>query len=84
MPPQAWSTTGGPVHDITVYRGLRVRFGIHSGLDDASCVAFNKSSRRMQYSGAFASTAKYVGDAAHGGQVGEGLAPFLCGILPSL
>jgi class 3 adenylate cyclase len=43
--------------------------GIHSGLTNPMHAAYNKASHRTQYSGDFASTAKYVGDAGHGGQI---------------
>jgi hypothetical protein len=37
---------------LPVARGLRVRVGIHSGIQDASCVVFNTSVQRTQYTGA--------------------------------
>jgi class 3 adenylate cyclase len=69
---QAWSQLGNdPTQQLgfCVWRGLRVRMGIHSGLANSMHVTYNKASHRTQYSGDFASTAKGVGDAGHGGQI---------------
>jgi hypothetical protein len=52
-----------------IWAGVRVRMGIHSGLTNPLHVSYNKASHRTQYSGEFASTAKSVGDAGHGGQI---------------
>ncbi|KAG2500097.1 hypothetical protein HYH03_001680 [Edaphochlamys debaryana] len=54
---------------VTVFCGPRVRMGIHSGLDDGPYMSFNKTNSTHQYSGAFAETAKLVGDAAPGGLI---------------
>lgn len=43
--------------------------GIHSGVNKASEIAFNRASARWTYSGAPLLLAKAVGDAGHGGQV---------------
>ncbi|KXZ56438.1 hypothetical protein GPECTOR_1g392 [Gonium pectorale] len=54
---------------LVVYRGLCVRMGIHSGLDDPQYVVFNKVGSSYKYYGPFAETAKLVGDAAAGGLI---------------
>lgn len=48
---------------VVVFRGLRVRMGMHSGVEDASQVSVNAASRRTQYSGLPMYAAKTVGDA---------------------
>ncbi|KXZ52657.1 hypothetical protein GPECTOR_9g702 [Gonium pectorale] len=52
-----------------VYRGLRVRMGLHTGLDDPAHVTFNKVLSTYTYSGAFADVGKLVSDAAPGGLI---------------
>jgi class 3 adenylate cyclase len=52
-----------------IWRGLRVRMGLHSGLSDPTQVVINPTTRRTQYSGSFAAAAKHVCDAGHGGQI---------------
>ncbi|KAG2494772.1 hypothetical protein HYH03_007016 [Edaphochlamys debaryana] len=53
-----------------VFRGLRVRMGVHSGLEaEQNAVTLNRTLNRMQYSGLGLQMAKAVCDAAHGGQV---------------
>ncbi|KXZ47871.1 hypothetical protein GPECTOR_32g484 [Gonium pectorale] len=54
---------------LVAYRGLRVRMGLHSGLDDPQHVAFNQVSSAFKYYGPFAETAKLVSDAAPGGMI---------------
>ncbi|KXZ42842.1 hypothetical protein GPECTOR_115g336 [Gonium pectorale] len=52
-----------------IYAGLRVRMGIHSGLDDPQYVVFNRVGSSYKYYGPFAEVAKLVSDAAPGGLV---------------
>jgi class 3 adenylate cyclase len=72
---QAWSqvrtdpTAAAQQTGFCVWRGLRVRMGIHSGLSNPMHVTYNKASHRTQYSGNFACTAKTVADAGNGGQI---------------
>ncbi|GIL47993.1 hypothetical protein Vafri_4714 [Volvox africanus] len=55
---------------LLVFRGLRVRMGMHSGLSDITDLAqLNRTANRMQYTGTGLSMAKAVADCAHGGQV---------------
>ncbi|GLI69572.1 hypothetical protein VaNZ11_014230, partial [Volvox africanus] len=55
---------------LLVFRGLRVRMGMHSGLSDITDLAqLNRTANRMQYTGVGLSMAKAVADCAHGGQV---------------
>ncbi|KXZ56441.1 hypothetical protein GPECTOR_1g395 [Gonium pectorale] len=54
---------------LLVFRGLCVRMGIHSGLDDPQYMVFNKVGSSYKYYGPFAETAKLVGDAATGGLI---------------
>ncbi|MEW5301992.1 MAG: hypothetical protein WDW36_004810 [Sanguina aurantia] len=54
---------------VLLFRGLRVRAGVHSGLQLHSEGRVNTVSGRMQYTGALVHTAKAVCDAAHGGTV---------------
>ncbi|KAJ9512484.1 hypothetical protein QJQ45_018777 [Haematococcus lacustris] len=58
----------GPRH-VLLFSGLRVRIGIHSGVPAASDITFNRSSGRMQYSGAGLALARAVQGVACGGQV---------------
>ncbi|KXZ47867.1 hypothetical protein GPECTOR_32g480 [Gonium pectorale] len=52
---------------LVAYRGLRVRMGLHSGLDDPQHVAFNQVGSAFKYYGPFAETAKLeIDDAASG------------------
>ncbi|GLI69051.1 hypothetical protein VaNZ11_013593 [Volvox africanus] len=52
-----------------VQRGLRVRMGLHSGIDDPHAISTNKASGRTQYGGSFLTIAKRTSDAANGGQI---------------
>ncbi|KXZ47866.1 hypothetical protein GPECTOR_32g479 [Gonium pectorale] len=54
---------------LVAYRGLRVRMGLHSGLDDPQHVAFNQVGSAFKYYGPFAETAKLVSNAAPGGMI---------------
>ncbi|KAG2485784.1 hypothetical protein HYH03_015495 [Edaphochlamys debaryana] len=54
---------------MVAFRGLCVRMGLHSGLDDPSQIAFNKVGSAYQYCGPFATIAKLVSDAAPGGLI---------------
>ncbi|KXZ43981.1 hypothetical protein GPECTOR_76g803 [Gonium pectorale] len=53
-----------------MFRGLRVRMGVHSGLSgETDAVQLNRTANRMQYTGLGMQMAKAVCDCAHGGQV---------------
>lgn len=55
---------------VLLFRGLRVRMGLHTSMQDASSqVVYNRSAGRTQYCGALASVTKAVQDAAQGGMV---------------
>ncbi|MEW5319055.1 MAG: hypothetical protein WDW38_010231 [Sanguina aurantia] len=51
-----------------IQNGLRVRVGLHSGVDSC-CVVYNKTEKRTQYTGIALQTTKAVCDTAQGGQV---------------
>eukprot|EP00798_Chlamydomonas_sp_ICE-L_P011265 gene11265-18891_t len=54
---------------VLVWRGLRVRMGIHSGVTDALCIDFNRISGSTHYGGEFMALAKAVQGVACGGMV---------------
>ncbi|KAG2483423.1 hypothetical protein HYH03_017679 [Edaphochlamys debaryana] len=54
---------------VLVFRGLRVRMGIHSGLEGQQGMSYNKMTRTWRYHGFFARAATLVSAAAPGGMV---------------
>ncbi|KAG2501549.1 hypothetical protein HYH03_000056 [Edaphochlamys debaryana] len=56
-------------NNVLIFRGLRVRMGMHAGISNEADVAYNKAAARMQYSGEILQYAKSVGDAAAGGMI---------------
>eukprot|EP00198_Chlamydomonas_reinhardtii_P003654 XP_001692990.1 predicted protein [Chlamydomonas reinhardtii] len=54
---------------VVLFRGLRVRMGIHTGVAAAAEVTVNAISGRTQYSGDCITWAKHVSDTVHGGMV---------------
>ncbi|KAL6753208.1 hypothetical protein V8C86DRAFT_3019502 [Haematococcus lacustris] len=54
---------------VLVFRGLRVRVGLHSGVYEGSDALLNKTTGRMQYGGRPLAMAKAVGDVGQGGMV---------------
>ncbi|KAG2485582.1 hypothetical protein HYH03_015743 [Edaphochlamys debaryana] len=62
------SETAGLAHSTVLFRGLRVRMGMHCGLGEAE-VADNKASGRITYPGRALQMAKAVSDAGRGGHV---------------
>ncbi|KAG2438813.1 hypothetical protein HXX76_005354 [Chlamydomonas incerta] len=54
---------------VVIFRGLRVRMGLHTGVASAAEVTVNATSGRTQYSGDCITWAKHVSDTAHGGMV---------------
>jgi hypothetical protein len=50
--PLSSSPTGSREATVVCYRGLRVRMGLHSGLDDERHILFNKPSGAFKYYGA--------------------------------
>ncbi|KAJ9532991.1 hypothetical protein QJQ45_018077 [Haematococcus lacustris] len=56
-------------HTRLVFRGLRVRVGLHSGVYEGSDALLNKTTGRMQYGGRPLAMAKAVGDVGQGGMV---------------
>ena len=67
--PQSPSQSAAPPGRLLAFCGLRVRMGLHSGLDTPDEMSFNRAAGRVQYSGVFLSMGKYVGDVAAGGMV---------------
>ncbi|KAG2438812.1 hypothetical protein HXX76_005353 [Chlamydomonas incerta] len=61
--------TAGAPKAVTLFTGLRVRMGLHTGLPSKSDVSVNAASGRTQYSGEPLRWAKQVSDTAHGGMV---------------
>ncbi|EFJ49433.1 guanylyl and adenylyl cyclase family member, partial [Volvox carteri f. nagariensis] len=56
-------------NNVLIFRGLRVRMGMHTGITNEADVAYNKAAARMQYSGEILQYAKAVSDAAAGGMI---------------
>ncbi|GIL79822.1 hypothetical protein Vretifemale_9103 [Volvox reticuliferus] len=56
-------------NNVLIFRGLRVRMGMHTGISNEADVAYNKAAARMQYSGEILQYAKSVSDAAAGGMI---------------
>ncbi|KAG2440556.1 hypothetical protein HYH02_010140 [Chlamydomonas schloesseri] len=54
---------------VVVFRGLRIRMGMHSGVASDREVSLNMASNRVVYSGRVMQLAKAVGDVGAGGQV---------------
>ncbi|KAG2429952.1 hypothetical protein HYH02_013903 [Chlamydomonas schloesseri] len=54
---------------LVAYRGVRVRMGLHTGLEGNNFIAFNKVDSSYKYSGPFAETAKCATTSAPGGMV---------------
>ncbi|KAJ9528482.1 hypothetical protein QJQ45_020540 [Haematococcus lacustris] len=59
----------GTAGSLLLFRGLRVRMGMHTGVHDPSDVARDAGTGRQRYSGAILAAAKAVQDCAQGGQV---------------
>ncbi|KAG2481897.1 hypothetical protein HYH03_019141 [Edaphochlamys debaryana] len=62
------SQAAGLAHSTVLFRGLRVRMGMHCGLGEAE-VSDNKASGRITYPGRALQMAKAVSDAGRGGHV---------------
>ncbi|KXZ46830.1 hypothetical protein GPECTOR_40g564 [Gonium pectorale] len=67
---------GFPLHEaqgrarrLLMFRGLRVRVGIHTGVSSEAEVVYNAASARVVFSGPCVATCKAVADLAHGGQI---------------
>ncbi|GIL52667.1 hypothetical protein Vafri_8489 [Volvox africanus] len=56
-------------NNVLIFRGLRVRMGMHTGISNEADVAYNKAAARMQYSGEILQLGKSVSDAAAGGMI---------------
>ncbi|MEW5301527.1 MAG: hypothetical protein WDW36_004384 [Sanguina aurantia] len=54
---------------VLIFRGLRVRMGLHAGMHNENEVTYNRTDARTQYGGDTITVAKAVADAAHGGMV---------------
>ncbi|KAL6754375.1 hypothetical protein V8C86DRAFT_2704942 [Haematococcus lacustris] len=63
------TTTARPAGAVLVWRGLRVRMGMHCGLACAAHSSYNRIMARQVYSGPLRSVSAAVADAAQGGQV---------------
>ncbi|KAL6754368.1 hypothetical protein V8C86DRAFT_2704497 [Haematococcus lacustris] len=63
------TTTARPAGAVLVWRGLRVRMGMHCGLACAAHTSYNRIMARQVYSGPLRSVSAAVADAAQGGQV---------------
>jgi class 3 adenylate cyclase len=58
-----------PAPAVLLFRGLRVRIGLHSGLIDPASIKHNPSNGHLQYGGTALSTTMSVCGAGHGGMV---------------
>ncbi|KAJ9524921.1 hypothetical protein QJQ45_005883 [Haematococcus lacustris] len=67
--PCLMTTTARPADAVLVWRGLRVRMGMHCGLACAAHTSYNRIMARQVYSGPLRSVSAAVADAAQGGQV---------------
>ncbi|GFR48852.1 hypothetical protein Agub_g10806, partial [Astrephomene gubernaculifera] len=56
-------------NNVLIFRGLRVRMGMHTGIYNDADVASNKAAARTQYSGEILQYGKSVSDAAAGGMI---------------
>lgn len=54
---------------VLAFAGLRVRIGLHSGVEDRADIKRNAATNRMEYSGEALANARSVCGAAHGGMV---------------
>ncbi|MEW5319087.1 MAG: hypothetical protein WDW38_010258 [Sanguina aurantia] len=54
---------------VLIFRGLRVRMGLHTGIHSDADVTYNKAAARMQYSGDILVHSKAVSDCAAGGMI---------------
>ncbi|KAG2434059.1 hypothetical protein HXX76_007787 [Chlamydomonas incerta] len=61
--------TAATPNNVLIFRGLRVRMGMHTGISNEADVAYNKAAARMQYSGEILNYGKSVSDAAAGGMI---------------
>ncbi|KXZ46692.1 hypothetical protein GPECTOR_41g656 [Gonium pectorale] len=64
--PRSYTGNVGPT--LLLYRGLRVRMGMHSGVASEAEVQYNRASGRVVYPGRSLQLAKAVSDAGRGGQ----------------
>ncbi|KAG2484649.1 hypothetical protein HYH03_016602 [Edaphochlamys debaryana] len=64
-----WEHSDGRARRLLIFRGLRVRVGIHAGVASDAEMQYNAASARITYSGACVATCKAVADMAHGGQI---------------
>ncbi|KAG2446698.1 hypothetical protein HYH02_008264 [Chlamydomonas schloesseri] len=60
---------GAASNAVTVFRGLRVRIGVHSQITTATDLTRNDACGRVQYSGALLRLAKAVSDVGQGGMI---------------
>eukprot|EP00798_Chlamydomonas_sp_ICE-L_P021495 gene21495-28475_t len=58
-----------PEASILMWRGLRVRMGMHTGVGDSKDIEYNRITGRTEYSGESMAITKSVADAATGGMV---------------
>eukprot|EP00198_Chlamydomonas_reinhardtii_P006617 XP_001695953.1 predicted protein [Chlamydomonas reinhardtii] len=52
--------TAATPNNVLIFRGLRVRMGMHTGISNEADVAYNKAAARMQYSGEILNYGKSV------------------------
>ncbi|GLC64166.1 hypothetical protein PLESTF_000131800 [Pleodorina starrii] len=70
QPGEPTSSSAPPPEPLRVFRGLRVRMGLHSGALPHEVIPLVKSGvQGVSYTGDFVATCKEVGDAAMGGMV---------------
>eukprot|EP00798_Chlamydomonas_sp_ICE-L_P016127 gene16127-22271_t len=62
-------TISKPEAEILLWRGLRVRMGVHTGLGDSKDIEYNRITGRTEYLGESMAITKSVADAATGGMV---------------
>ncbi|KAG2436425.1 hypothetical protein HXX76_006729 [Chlamydomonas incerta] len=63
------ATAAGRTRRALMFRGLRVRVGIHTGVNSAAEMQYNAASARIVYGGPCVATCKAIADFANGGQI---------------
>ncbi|KAG2454614.1 hypothetical protein HYH02_000455 [Chlamydomonas schloesseri] len=72
LPPGSFFTAAaavGRTRRLLMFRGLRVRVGIHTGVSSAAEMQYNAASARIVYGGPCVAMCKAIADYANGGQI---------------